>query len=67
MQSAQCLNCRHYQGVQTCEAFPDEIPFEIYSGEVDHRKPYPGDGGIQFEPFDATVEIDDTGEEEGDE
>ena len=31
-----------------CDAF-DEIPLEIWEGEVSHTKPYPGDRGIQFE------------------
>lgn len=50
---------------QTCDAFPDLsspdgiydteelppiIPDEIWEGKNDHKKPYPGDHGIQFEP-----------------
>ena len=33
----------------TCQAFPDGIPHEILHSLVDHRKPYKGDNGIQFE------------------
>jgi hypothetical protein len=32
-----------------CDAFPDDIPEEIWRGDNDHKKPYSGDHGIQFE------------------
>ena len=37
----------------SCEAFKDVIPSDINNGIIDHRIPYPGDGGIMFEPKDS--------------
>lgn len=47
-----CLYCKHLiSGTEEkCDAFPDGIPYEIWKGDNDHKKPYPGDHGIQFEP-----------------
>jgi len=51
----QCVKCRHLDedappGVFRCAAFPDGIPRSILLSKRDHRKPYKGDNGIQFEP-----------------
>lgn len=52
-----CLNCLNYIGKkknslnQTCKAFPNDIPDILFSGINKHRKPFPGDNGIQFEPI----------------
>ncbi len=48
--SSVCSFCRHWQRRHTCAAF-DVIPKAIWRGENNHRAPYPGDGGIQFEPL----------------
>lgn len=46
----RCLWCLHIASDnRSCKAFPDGIPDEIYFGDFNHRKPYPGDNGIQFE------------------
>lgn len=47
-----CRNCRHkIAGTKNCSAFPEGIPLEIRSGKNQHREPFPGDGGIQWEPI----------------
>lgn len=48
---APCVKCAHVDATMaTCAAFPSGIPWEILMGQDDHRKPFPGDNGIRFEP-----------------
>jgi len=35
--------------IGTCKAFPKGIPDTIWIGKNNHKKPYKGDHGIQFE------------------
>lgn len=51
-----CNHCAHFDigrplGKPTCKAFTDGIPDKIWTGDNDHKKPYPGDHGIQFEEY----------------
>lgn len=56
----QCARCAHLRDPDrhTCAAFPAAkapIPREIWNGQYDHRQPYPGDNGIQFEPREGVA------------
>lgn len=54
-----CNHCAHvFDDGITCLAYPDGIPQEILFGDVDHREPYEGDGGITFEPRDESFRAD---------
>lgn len=48
---SQCYDCAHFNEdeAHTCKAFPEGIPDKILFNEVDHKKPYKDDNGIQFE------------------
>lgn len=66
---AQCLYCAHWtspldrtdanassdEPTQTCKAFPlpAGIPDDVWWNRVDHRQPYNGDNGIQWEALDG--------------
>lgn len=46
-----CNTCKHLiLGTITCKAFPWRIPDEILKGQDDHKLPFRGDGGTQWEP-----------------
>lgn len=47
--SEVCTFCKHYKSKHTCTAFPQGIPEVIWVGVNNHRKPFAGDNGIQFE------------------
>ena len=51
----KCMSCKHFdfdneEVYPRCRAFPDGIPREIVSEQVDHKTPYKGDNGIQYAP-----------------
>ena len=54
-----CIGCTHLDRTAKlplmdprCAAYPDGIPRGILFSEADHRQPYEGDHGIQFDPVD---------------
>ena len=56
--STVCMFCKHYKmGTRppSCSAFSDGIPIDIWNGKNKHTKPYPGDGGILFDPEDENA------------
>ncbi len=61
-QNGICFLCKywrpgmsHPQEKQTCDAFPTEIPAEIWTGKVHHMESYKGDGGIYFVPAEGVT------------
>lgn len=59
-----CYFCKHFNTTSynnlnktACDAFPHQIPDEIFKGFFDHRFPYPNDGGIQFERYESYKDL----------
>jgi hypothetical protein len=50
-----CFDCVRETGYRKCEAFPDEIPLEIWLGDNNHKKPFPGDHGLQFKAYETAT------------
>ena len=49
-----CVACKHLipgsdDTPPSCAAFPNGIPDAIMWSGYDHRRPWPGDGGVLFE------------------
>lgn len=65
-----CYECKHFIDnidKPQCAAF-DVIPMPIWDGTNDHRQPFPGDNGIQFEPVELWTQADiDSAEKAADE
>ncbi|RMH81562.1 MAG: hypothetical protein D6683_04020 [Actinomyces sp.] len=41
-----CTMCARRTGPMTCDAFPDGIPWSIFSSDVVHTSPVEGDRGL---------------------
>jgi len=52
---ADCDTCKNKSQTlgARCVAYPDGIPQSILLGEVSHKTPYEGDGGIMYEPIES--------------
>ncbi len=52
-----CVECIHWDvGEETCNAFSRAIPDDIFIFGNPHTNPFPGDGGIRFEPIEEEEE-----------
>ena len=50
-----CAKCKHLvmdcRREPYCKAFPEGIPDDIFVRRCNHRRPFPGDNGVRFEPI----------------
>ena len=49
-----CIKCDRLRSdclTAVCKAFPSGIPIDIIEEGFNHKKPFPGDNGIRFEPI----------------
>jgi hypothetical protein len=54
-----CMQCIHYWGDNSCNAFPDRIPDEIMIGDNLHSEKLPNQqNNIVFEPIDKILNLD---------
>ena len=44
-----CRTCRQFLGRQTCKAFTNVIPSELWSGQNLHYEAHINDGGFRYE------------------
>ena len=51
-----CFLCARYRDSYRCEAFPEGIPFDIISSQVDHRLPAESDLGLHVVPVTEVAE-----------
>lgn len=56
MYSPLCFSCARYDD-NTCAAYPDGIPDEVFTNKLGHFWPMKNDRGIQFLPKDPNDEF----------
>lgn len=79
MYVTNCISCAHFNDeeglfverpgyfpyrINTCTAFPQGIPLDIWQRGFDHRHEYPGDGGVRFTP-NGPIDVDELTRLEG--
>lgn len=53
-----CRLCKHFRPDLTCAAYPERIPIQIFSGELDHLVVRPEQvDGVLFEPVEHPTGI----------